>query len=227
MIFLMFACSTTGKDTSLHNQPSLSVTGRVVELFGGEGLTDVDVCLTQTSSCTQTDSDGHYTLEVATQTDHVLELSSPDLVGGALAFSAQDLDMELANVSLLSPALSEGQFSTLNQTWETNTGVLAFSISNGINGDGINIPNVAVDLLPQSGDGPFYSNALGIPVDDLTATSDNGGGVVINLPQGNYQLTYENLPDNCEVLLGWGTLESHQIPILTDRVSFARLTCPE
>jgi len=227
MIFLLFACSISEKDTSINDKPTISVSGRVVELFGGEGIDLVDVCLPESSSCTQTDSDGGYALDVATQTDHVLELSSTDLIGGVIAFTAQDLDIELANVSLLSPALTEGQFNTLNQTWEENTGVLAFSISNGINGDGINVPNVVVELSPKAGDGPFYSNALGIPVDDRSATSDNGGGVVINLPEGIYQLTYDNLPENCTLLLGWDSVENHQIPIVAGRVSFARITCPD
>ena len=100
-------------------------------------------------------------------------------------------------------------------------------VSNGINGDGINVPDVAIELDPTTGDGPFYSNALGIPVDDLSTTSDNGGGVVINLSEGVYQLTYDNLPSNCDLLIGWGSVENHQIPIVADRVSFARITCPQ
>ena len=227
MIFLLFACIQSEKDTSNDNQPTVTVSGRVVELFGAVGIAGVEVCVSETSVCTQTDTDGFYALEATTQGNHILLLTSPDYVGGSLAFTTQDLDVALANVSLLSPTLTEGQFSALEQEWEPGTGVLAFSVSNGINGDGVNVPDVEVQLTPQAGDGPFYSNALGIPVDNLSATSDNGGGVVVNLPEDTYQVNYNGLPDSCELLLGWGSVESHQVPIVSDRVSFARISCPE
>ena len=227
MIFLLFACTPPEKDTSNDNAPTIRVSGRVVELFGAVGISGVEVCVSETSVCSQTDSEGSYTVEVTTQSNHILLLTSPDYVGGALSFSTQDFNVELANVSLLSPALTEGQFSALDQQWEDGTGVLAFSISNGINGDGINVPNVEVRLTPQAGSGPFYSNALGIPVDNLIATSENGGGVVVNVPEGTYQVNYSGLPETCELLLGWGSVDDHQVPIVSDRVSFARISCTE
>ena len=227
MIFLLVACALSVKDTANAHESTITVSGRVVELFGSVGIDDIEVCLEETSFCTQTDSDGLYTLEATTQSNHILYLSSTDHVGGTLAFTTQDLDVDLANVSLLSPSLTESQFNALNQQWESSTGVLAFSISNGINGDGVNVSDVEIQLTPQAGNGPFYSNALGIPVDNLLATSDNGGGVVINLPEGTYQVNYNNVPNGCELLLGWGSAESHQVPILSDRVSFARIACPE
>ena len=227
MIFLLFACTPSEKDTSNDTEPTITVSGRVVELFGAVGIAGVEVCVSETSVCSQTDTEGSYTLKATTYSNHILLLTSPDYVGGSLAFTTQDLDVTLANVSLLSPTLTEGQFSALDQQWESGTGVLAFSISNGINGDGVNVPNVEIQLTPQAGDGPFYSNALGIPVDNLSATSDNGGGVVVNLPENTYQVNYNGLPDSCELLLGWGSVENHQVPIVADRVSFARISCPE
>ena len=227
MIFLLFACTPSEKDTSNDTEPTVTVSGRVVELFGAVGIAGVEVCVSETSVCTQTDTEGSYTLEATAESNHILLLTSPDYIDGSLAFTTQGLDVALANVSLLSPTLTEGQFSALEQQWESGTGVLAFSISNGINGDGVNVPNIEVQLTPQAGDGPFYSNALGIPVDNLNATSDNGGGVVVNLPEDSYQVNYNGLPDSCALLLGWGSVEGHQVPIVSDRVSFARISCAE
>ena len=227
MIVFLFACTQSDKDSSNGTAPTVTVSGTVVELLGAVGIGGVEVCVTETALCTQTDSDGIYAVEATTHGNHILSLSAPDYVGGALAFSTQDNDVELANVSLLSHTLTEGQFSALDQQWEAGTGVLAFSVSNGINGDGINVPNVTIQLTPQAGNGPFYSNALGIPVDDLNATSENGGGVVINLPEGTYQVNYSGLPETCELLLGWGSVEHHQVPAVSDRVSFGRISCPD
>ena len=227
MISVLFACTLPEKDTSNDNISTITVSGRVVELFGAAGIDGIDVCLSETSICTQTDSDGDYSIEVSTQYNHILRLSSTTHVGGALAFTAQDIDIDLPNVSLLSPALTESQFNALDQQWELGTGLLVFSISNGINGDGINVPNVEIQLTPQAGNGPFYSNALGIPAENLSVTSENGGGVVINLPEGTYQVDYIGIPTACDILLGWGSVVNHQIPIFSENVSFARISCPE
>ena len=227
MIVFLFACTQSDKDSSNGTAPTVTVSGTVVELLGAVGISGVEVCVTETALCTQTDSDGMYAVEATTHGNHILTLSATDYVGGAIALSTQDIDVELANVSLLSHTLTEGQFSALDQQWEPGTGVLAFSVSNGINGDGINVPNVTIQLTPQAGNGPFYSNALGIPVDDLNATSENGGGVVINLPEGIYQVNYSGLPETCELLLGWGSVENHQVPTVSNRVSFGRISCPD
>ena len=227
MIHLLFACTPLEKDSSNENEPTVTVSGRVVELFGAGGIPGVDICVSEFTACTQTDSEGFYTIEAAYQHNHILLLTSTEYIGGAVAFTANDLDVDLANVSLLTPALTEGQFNALDQQWASDTGVLAFSISNGINGDGVNIPNIEVQLTPEAGDGPFYSNGFGIPEDSLNVTSDNGGGVVVNLPENTYQIDYNGIPDNCELLLGWESVENHQIPIVPDRVSFARISCSE
>ena len=42
------------------------------------------------------------------------------------------------------------------------TGQIVFSISNGIDGEGLNVAGVAVALQPQDGDGSFFVGKVGL-----------------------------------------------------------------
>ena len=207
--------------------PTVAVSGRVVGLIGSAGLADVEVCLAPDGPCTSTDADGAYQLEVEAHQEHLLLLDGADLTPGAVAFVADETALQLANVSLLSSELVAGQFAALDQLWLEGTGVVAFSVSNGIDGDGINVAGIEISVQPAAGEGPYYSTALGIPSGELTATSDNGGGVLINLAPELYRLQYNPLLETCELVLGWGSPKEHQIPVLAKRVTVARIACPE
>ena len=77
------------------------------------------------------------------------------------------------------------------------------------------------------GDGPFYTNTSGLPSTELTKTSSHGGGVWLNLPSGTHTFVPSNLPEDCTLLLGWGTVEEIDIPIQSDHVTFMRVECIE
>ena len=210
-----------------HHCPPSSSAGRVVGLIGSAGLADVEVCLASDGPCSTTDADGAYQLEVVANQEHLLLLDGADLTPGAVAFVAEEAALQLANVSLLSSELVAGQFAALDQVWLEGTGVVAFSVSNGIDGDGVNVAEVEVSVQPAAGEGSLLQHGAGDSLGELTATSDNGGGVLINLVPALYQLQYSPLLETCELVLGWGAPEDHQIPVLADRVTVARISCPE
>lgn len=225
MILMWLACADIPKDTA--TETGINVSGQVVALFGGSGIPEVQVCLLEDQTlCSVTDDDGHYELAAVPASQELsLLLDGAELVGGVLPFVSGPQDTAVAKVSLLAPAIIEGQFAALERSWTSGTGLLAFSVSNGIDGDGINIPGVVAAMTPASGEGPFYSNSLGLPGQDLASTSDNGGGVLINISPGDYTLSYENLPEGCDRLIGWGDPQGHRLPVLAERVSFLRLVC--
>ena len=111
--------------------------------------------------------------------------------------------------------------------WKSRSclGQVAFSISNGINGDGVNVPNIETQLEPDSGSGPFYSNDSGLPDLELTQTSANGGGVYVNVEPGMYTLSYLNIPGNCTPMLGWGPVEAPSFQVFANRVTYVRIEC--
>ena len=210
--------------------PEISLTGLVNELGGSDGLTDAQVCGTQSdlADCTTTQNDGTYTLlNIASESNISLTVSKEGYLGGVIPVSTRSDTQAVPVVSLGSSLLVELQRGILNVEAVADSGQLAFSISNGINGDGVNVANMQVSLEPSTGGGPFYSNESGLPDPVLEQTSVNGGGVFVNLAPGQYTLQHTNLPENCKALLGWGEAESISFEIIANRVTYARVECFE
>ena len=119
----------------------------------------------------------------------------------------------------------DAQYSVVNEIRDQERGLVAFSISNGIAGDGINVPGIVVGLQSVSGQGPFYSSAAGLPDPSLMSTSLNGGGVFINVRPGSYLIQYANLPNGCVGRLGWGDVDRHRMTVEANRVTVVRIEC--
>lgn len=222
MLFFILACFKPETDSIEHTVQS-EFSGYVTQLIGGAGMEDISVC---SSQCSTTDREGYYTLTSKEETsEHLLVMTGEDLVSGVVPVLAQSPEQTIPNVSLVSPVLIEAQMSMVDLTWEEGTGVLVFSISNGIFGDGINVPEVMVSMENMIGDGPFYTNAQGLPSMDLTETSIHGGGVWLNIPPGVYTFTPSNIPTDCTVLLGWGAADRIHVPIQAKHITFMRIEC--
>ena len=215
---ILVGCGKTELPTTL--------SGQVKEL-GSEGLEDVTFCLAGSDVlCTQTDTGGLYILEgPAAETDLSFTLTKDGYLGGALSVTTSLEPIEVPVVSMAGEVVMELQMGILSVDAIEDTGQVAFSISNGINGDGVNVPNIQTTLEPASGDGPFYSNDSGLPAPELTQTSANGGGVYVNVEPGIYSLTHLNIPDNCSLMLGWGSARSPSFEVFANRVTYVRIEC--
>lgn len=222
MIFFIFAC-IGNDDNGADETTRTEFSGYVTQLLGGEGMVDVSVC---DSECTRTDGDGFYALRSEHRSPaRLLVMTRNDLVPGLVPVLAQPTAQTVPNVSLITPALIEAQMGMVDLEWEEGTGILVFSISNGIFGDGTNVPDIGLSTNGDVGDGPFYTNSSGLPTTELSNTSSHGGGVWINLPSGTHTFVPSNLPDACTLLLGWGTESAIDIPIQASHVTFMRVEC--
>ena len=205
-----------------------TVSGQVKEL-GSDGLADVLFCVAESQAelCTQTDADGMYRLEgPQAEADLSFTVTKDGFLGGSISITTTLSPLEIPVVSMAGEVVRDLQMGVLDVEAIEGTGQIAFSISNGINGDGINIPNVQTTLEPVSGSGPFYSNDSGLPDTDLTETSANGGGVYVNVEPGIYSLLHFNTPDNCSPMLGWGPAAEPSFQVFADRVTYVRIECP-
>ena len=222
MIFFIFACTENTSD-SADETTRTEFSGYVTQLLGGEGMEDVSVC---DSACSTTDDDGFYVVPSEHNSlERLLVMTGDDLVSGLVPVLAQPPAQTVPNISLVSPALIEAQMGMVDLEWEEGTGILVFSMSNGIFGDGINVPDIGLSINDDVGDGPFYTNSSGLPSTELTNTSGHGGGVWLNLPSGTYTFVPSNLPDGCTLLLGWGTASAIDIPIQAGHMTFMRVEC--
>ena len=84
-----------------------------------------------------------------------------------------------------------------------NTGQIAFSINNGINGDGLNVPNIKTQLEPASGSGPFMPMTMGCPTLTSPRPRATEKASTMNVSPGIYSLTFLNISPNCTPMLGW------------------------
>ena len=214
-LLFLTSCGTT-------TQVPTTLSGEIKEL-GSEGLEGVTVCVANTDPdlCTQTDDAGMYILEsVHAGADLSFTMTKEGYLGGTVSFTTALEPSQIPVVSMGGDVLMELQMGILNVEAVEQTGQIAFSISNGINGDGVNIPNIETRLEPSSGDGPFYSNDSGLPDHSLTQTSANGGGVYVNVEPGIYSLVHLNIAENCTPMLGWGLANAPSFEVFPNRVTY-------
>ena len=213
----------------------ITLSGLVNELGGADGLADAQVCVVGLKECVTTQSDGTYTFSAVPGNSEIsLTVDKPGYLGGVIPVSDAFLAIEPPPASEVVPVISLGssilvdlQMGILDVDALADTGQVAFSISNGVNGDGINVADMRVSLIPSGGDGPFYSNEGGLPDPGLEQTSANGGGVFVNLAPGRYTLNHLNLPQNCTPMLGWGEASAITFEVMVNRVTYARVECME
>ncbi|MAO84417.1 MAG: hypothetical protein CMH50_11130 [Myxococcales bacterium] len=207
--------------------PVVQVVGPIRDLGDGEPLAGVQVCLLEGDLCVETDGNGDYHFDgVEGQRDIRLTLDFPGYVRGLVPIKLLDSDHQVAPVSLGSDLLTELQAGLLGLPAEPETGQIVFSVSNGIPGDGLNHPDVRLGLMPAAGEGPFYTAVGGLPDREELATTDHGGGVLVNVAPGNYRLVHESLPPNCHLVLGWSEPPEVRVPVQADRVTYSRIECP-
>jgi hypothetical protein len=202
------------------------VSGRINDAVLGSNLSGVEVC-GEASGCTETDDDGQFVLAgIPASSRAQLRIDGEGYGGAVAAFDAAEASLELAVLGLASAALTDAQHTLLGLSEQAGTGTIAFSVSNGINGDGVNIAGVTVGL-EQPSDGPFYNSDLGIPETEAVVTGLNGGGVFLNVAAGEARMTLSGLPDGCTTLLGWDGPDALVLPIETQRVTYARVECTD
>ena len=222
MLIFMLACA--GKDSdSAEILVQTELSGYVTQLLGGDGMEGVSVCA---NTCVTTDEEGFYNLiSEESSAERLLIMTGDELVSGMVPVLARPPSQDVPNVSLVSPALIEAQMAMVDLEWEEGHGILVFSFSNGIFGDGVNVSEAVLGMEEAVGDGPFYTSTQGLPATDLIKTSRHGGGVWLNLPPGNHRFVPANLPSGCTLLLGWGSVETIVLPIQADHITFMRVEC--
>ena len=207
------------------NAQLITVAGRVTGLGPGTVVEGATVCIDGIVECVVSDENGEYMLaNVSSSKELTLRIDLNDHLGATVPLFPSS-DGNIPPVALIPNAIVDVQYSLVNESRDENRGLVAFSISNGIAGDGINVPDIVVGLQPVSGRGPFYSNAEGLPDQNLMKTSSNGGGVFINVEPASYVIQYGDLPNGCVSRLGWGDAASQRMTVEAGRVTVVRIEC--
>ena len=178
-------------------------------LFGGDGgpapmlsgLSGVKVCVDDMPNiaCATTDAKGAFELDgVPGLTSLVLTLDRDDYVPASKSIQTADTDMNVNGSSILMyPTGSLKPPDGVQQAPDTGS-VDFFAI--GPKDDDpksfVVLSDVTVALSPAKGQGPYFSDGRGVYDPQATATV-GGFGFYLNLPPGEYTLTFTDPKHDC------------------------------
>lgn len=218
-------CSAETDDTGFSG-PTIEVSGRVNDAVFGNDVPGASVC-NRWEECVSTDGNGHFAHPLVPAEERTfLRVDSQGAAGSLAAFETTSDPQEIPVLGLAEASYVDGYYFLIDTERVPGTGIVAFSVSNGIDGDGVNVSGIRVRLDPPA-DGPHYGNEIGLPDTERFETGTNGGGLIINVPPGEVELEHIGLPDGCQTRLGWGGPELLTLPVEADRVTYARIECAD
>ena len=226
--FVAAGCAQSGEspDTGSGPGPTVALAGQITDLLTGAGESGVRVCARGTRDCATSDASGAYQVQAQADAETALVVT---LEGHqALLVPVQTLgeDTMLRPLSLLPDGIVTAQAAAVGATGDPDLGQVVFSVSNGIPGDGVNVPEVQATLAPDSGVGPFYLGSIGLPDPALDATSTNGGGGWFDVTPGTTALHLVGLPQGCFPLFGWEGPTPLRFSVEKAHATVLRIECP-
>jgi hypothetical protein len=213
-------------DTGPATGPLVALEGQITDLLTAAGVGGAEICVEGTGDCTTSDPSGAYRVRAPAEARVELVVTRADHRALLVPVQTQSEDATLRPLSLLPEGIIDAQASAVNATGDPALGQVVFSVSNGIPGDGVNVEGVEASLEPDSGVGPFYLGAIGLPDDALESTSANGGGGWMDVSPGDAALLFEDLPLGCFVLFGWEGPTPLRFRVRPAHATVLRIECP-
>jgi hypothetical protein len=179
------------------NTVPLTVT--IYDLVQQDPIADMDVCLheAQPENCTTTDAAGVATLQVPPNQDVVVTYGTtlPNFRTHALAIGA-DAITNGTNITTgaLLESIASYLFASVNITDDPSKGHVV--------GLALATQGATATIDPFSGEGPIYTSPSGTPDPTLTATSDSGAFLFVNVDPGTVEVAVELLGGTCSHELG-------------------------
>lgn len=181
-----------------------SWTVTVRDLISGNRLQLAEICVVDVPQlpCAITDTEGRATLDVPIDIELQLRTNALRYVTTVTTYVS---DAEPRSVGVDMPPNSA--LPLLGGRVEPGKGQLAFVVQNE-SGDGV--VGVSATIDPASGTGPRYTDGS-LPDDELTATTEDGLGLFVNVDPGRVAMTMTGA--DCVANEAWpsesGTLEVH------------------
>ena len=226
---LLFAlgCAELKTDTETDLEAvTVNIAGTVTTILGAQPHEGVEVCNAETNNCAFTDEVGLYSILAIANSETHARAVLDEHRSAIIPFQTEESPKTLPPISLSPNAVVSALFSTALLEEDSNMGMIAFSISNGILGDGINTPNIVASSAHETAV-VVYTAENGLPNRDLVETSINGGGIVVNVPPGTATIEFDGLAGNCTRLLGYGQPSALRTPVVAGEVSLIRIECAQ
>ncbi|HVU00935.1 MAG TPA: hypothetical protein VHE30_04255 [Polyangiaceae bacterium] len=195
------------------------------------GIAGVHVCVDEHPeiACADSDADGFFTLKHLPQTsDVVLELTKDGYIPQLVAIETSDIDMNAVQNPVQMTPTGADLSATLGFTVDgTNLGAIGFFVLGAVGSGFGPLPGSTATLTPDGAKGPFYYHADG-QYDPALKKTESYGGAYLNVPEGNYKLTFTPPPGyDCAGIsfpfAGWGFPVANE-PAVTFPVKKGHLT---
>lgn len=216
-------CSGSDDSGEEADGPTVTVNGQVSQYLGST-IANATVCIIEPAlGCATSDANGEYTLagvpanSVITAT---IEAEGNMPAVGAVMIGDEDRDLY---TTLLPRDGVESLFADAGIEFDTSLGAIAVGI-----GDPLSMNNNAAGFVPKlspaAGDGPYYTTLGGIDT-ERTSTDNFGVASILNLTEGDYQVTLEGPRDCTSRDAPQGPDGSFLAPVMEGYLTYIFLQC--
>ena len=159
----------------------------------------VQVCVYESANCATVDGDGVAVLSDLPMDENVWVSwtaadAEDDLFPNVTGFHSSDGDMSWEQ-TLIRASIRDLLFTLMGKSYDSGTGMIGFSVSR---------EGVTAALEPTAGDGPYYV-AGGLPSTTATETDETGNAFWLDVPPGEYDLSYTALDGKASCAAEVGT----------------------
>ena len=182
--------ASCGDPAETEPPPSDGVTysGTITQAVLGTPIAGAQICIAEPpGDCVVTASDGSYSLPDIPKSQRVeIQVTADNFVSALGVFEIKDVDREDINASLFDELIVTGLFTDAGFNLDLTQGTIGISLYDSDVAHGAS--GYELSLSPSEGEGPVYASTTQV-LPDGTETTDGGGGVFFNLPEGEYTVT--------------------------------------
>lgn len=202
----------------------VKISGKLTEFGSNVAVPDVDVCVKEAAStpCVKSDKDGKFSIEGPEKADFHVTMKKTGYLSYASAYGNGQKDTTY-NTLLLTETLVGLMATALGTTVKKGEGHIIFTAS----GASAGTAGVSFKMAKAAGEGPFYLGTSGMPDKKLTATTAAGQGTYMNLPAGDYVLSFSSATAKCALHHGvpGATAADVKVKVFADMASVVILAC--
>ncbi len=198
----------------------------------GAGLEDVQVCVEESSeACTVTDSHGDFIVAGLPQAADVsVRVQREGFYPTLLLHHSTDSEPAW-DKKLLTDGMMQTIANRTDEALQPGRGHFSFMVHQAhfSQGQVQQTAGISISIEPETDQPAYYLNSLQLPDRDLDATVGSGGGGLLNLEPGDYQVTFHGANGPCSRIISWDFQPGSPVPVRieADRGTYIDVLCPE
>jgi hypothetical protein len=218
-IYMLVACKEIPAPPTCEDQFDTACFRGTFRTLLGSPVEDMEVCAPEIENipCVLSDGDGAWKIPGLPKDSNVfLTATHPDFVSTVFPQHTSMYWYDWYKVAI-PQAIMNSNANRLDVQLDSTRGHVLFLAWSGLNIDGIDTEKVA-DVIAEisvSDESLFYADALGLASSDLISTSSSGSGGILNVGEGELELTLYSEIGKCgqEIMFHYQGAIEHVIPV--------------